>query len=391
MSCKYNNKIASSQQATLRFTIVLCLLSLLVTCAAFSNSLHNLLTTTSSHDSAKHKKRQCSAPSRMNDMQRNACTYYSRMRLNAVRDNILEGLLSKFKGNETDHQFNTDNPSTSSSRVPFVIQKIGRGNKSEIDELTRLCIDVFFNDQIDDESDTSRRVPPWKAMQLAYLRSSQSGDILARNAFKQDQKVDIIVARRVYSVPADSADGVGKNPKYVKENDYIFNEDQLSNNEGSQTKLILGDIIGYCEVIEKNFGLGGKFRSGKPRPYLANLSVSKKSRQSGVGSELLNACEEVVQEWKAGHTAIVLQVEEDNTDAIRFYKKRGWEFVYADPTCRRYDTSGFFLKESRITKYAMVKRMNSIDNGDKHISTGQGRVTRATPVQKLKSLWFVSQ
>jgi ribosomal protein S18 acetylase RimI-like enzyme len=326
-------------------------------------------------------------PLKMNDFHINVCKYYSSTRLNSIHDNILEGILSKLKGkkNECHH---IDNPSTSSTRVPFIIQKIGRGNKGEIEELTRLCIDVFFNDQNDDEFDTTRLVPPWKAVQLAYLRGSQSGDILARNAFKQDQKVDIIVARRIYSVPANAVD---KNAKYVEENDQIFNKDQLSKYEGSHTKLVLGEIIGYCEVIEKYFGLGGKFRSGKPRPYLANLSVSKKSRKSGVGSKLLNACEEVVQDWNAGHTALVLQVEEDNTDAIRFYKKRGWEFVYADPTCRRYDTSGFFLKESRITKYAMMKRMESSETGVMDNSTGQGKVAKATSVQKFKSLWFVSQ
>ncbi len=27
-------------------------------------------------------------------------------------------------------------------------------------------------------------------------------------------------------------------------------------------------------------------------------------------------------------------------------------------SCRRYDTSGFFSKESRITKYAMIKRLD---------------------------------
>ncbi|KAL7479310.1 hypothetical protein ACHAW6_005045 [Cyclotella cf. meneghiniana] len=386
MSCKYNNNIPHCQQALGCSTIVLWLFNLLLTSAAFSNSLHNIRTTASSLPSANCKENLCGVPLKMNDFQMNVCKYYSSARLNSINDNILEGILSKFK--KTTEYHNIDNPSISSTRIPFVIQKIGRGNKSEIEELTRLCIDVFFNDQHGDEFGAARRVPPWKAVQLAYLRSSQSGDILARNAFKQDQKVDIIVARRIYSAPANA---VNKNAKYVEENDQVFNKDQLSWYEGSNTKLVLGEIIGYCEVIEKNFGLGGKFRSGKPLPYLANLSVSKKSRKSGVGSELLNACEEVVQDWNAGHTVIVLQVEEDNTDAIRFYKKRGWEFVYADPTCRRYDTSGFFLKESRITKYAMMKRIESSENEVVKYSAAQGNVTKTNSLQKFKSLWFVSQ
>ena len=84
------------------------------------------------------------------------------------------------------------------------------------------------------------------------------------------------------------------------------------------------------------------------------------ARRSGVGSKLLDAAESAVRNWNAGHTEIVLQVEEDNTNAIQFYKRRGWDFVFADPTCRRYDTSGFFLRECRITKYAMIKRLDAI-------------------------------
>jgi hypothetical protein len=87
---------------------------------------------------------------------------------------------------------------------------------------------------------------------------------------------------------------------------------------------------------------------------------------------------------------MVLQVEEDNTDAIRFYKKRGWQFVYADPTCRRYDTSGFFLKESRITKYAMVKQIGSDRGITEDSPAGGERTTIKSAAEKLKKMWFVS-
>ena len=307
--------------------------------------------------------------------------------LKAVQDNVFEGILSKLSRNNEAEDRNDANPPKSSPKVPFVIQRIGRGNKKEIEELTRLCIDVFFNEQNNeiDGSTSTQIVPPWKAVQLSYLRNSQSADIFTRNAFKKNQNVDIIVARRVYSLPAGE---YGKKVKYVNQSDQIFNRDQLPRDGDERSNLVLGKIIGYCEVIEKNFGLGGKFSSDKPRPYLANLSVSKSARQSGIGSKLLDACDEVVRDWKAGHTTIVLQVEEDNTDAIRFYKKRGWEFVYADPTCRRFDTSGFFLKESRITKYAMVKQ---IDDGNDRDTSAERNTTELTPLQKVKSLWFVSQ
>lgn len=127
--------------------------------------------------------------------------------------------------------------------------------------------------------------------------------------------------------------------------------------------------------------------SENPVPYLANLSVSKAARQSGIGSKLLEVSEDVARDWDA--ELMVLQVEEDNADAIRFYKKRGWEFVYADPTCRRFDTSGFFLKESRITKYAMVKQISSNGNGSD--KTSRGKTTVKSASEELKSKWFVSQ
>ena len=82
------------------------------------------------------------------------------------------------------------------------------------------------------------------------------------------------------------------------------------------------------------------------------------------------------------------QVEEDNPNAIQFYKRRGWEFVFADPTCRRYDTSGFFLKESRITKYAMIKRLDK--NTNENDSNGDTNDDAGTSlIQKLKNSFFV--
>ena len=300
-------------------------------------------------------------------------------------------------------------------RIPFIIENIGRGEKNEIEEIVNLCIDVFFNQQEQNDvklqevfdasswdatSKTSKMtqqksIPPWKAMQLAYLRNFQTGEILARNAFNKEQFVNLIVARRVYAAPPSGTNkikirGMKKHRRVnlIDDEDdayQIFNADLLNsssttkNGDGSSATghMVAGEIIGYCEVSEKNFGLGGNYESmkqkrrntssttttpgeNKLRPYLSNLSVVDYARRSGVGSKLLDAGEAAVRNWNAGHTEIVLQVEEDNTNAIQFYKRRGWEFVFADPTCRRYDTSGFFLRECRITKYAMIKRLDAI-------------------------------
>ena len=290
----------------------------------------------------------------------------------ALQDTILDSLQSKLgdgKSNKDDDQASSMNDTK--QRVPFIIQRLGRGTKKEIEEITQLCVDVFFNEQKDD---ITNNVAPWKALQLAYLRNYQRGDILSRNTFKKDQLVDLIVARRVYSVDASSPMNANSNEIIDSDNE-IFNADCLPTGE---SKLVAGEIIGYCEMMEKKFGLGGKFEGQQPnnddmkdnddqedkeeeeklRPYLGNLSVVKYARRSGVGSRLMDEGEQIVREWDAGHTEIVLQVEEDNPSAIQFYKRRGWEYVFADPTCRRYDTSGFFLKESRITKYCMIKRLD---------------------------------
>mmetsp|Transcript_21049 Transcript_21049/g.38056 ORF Transcript_21049/g.38056 Transcript_21049/m.38056 type:complete len:383 (+) Transcript_21049:136-1284(+) len=322
----------------------------------------------------------------------------------AVQDKILEGLRMKWENNTErqtkNNSINGNNnnnqapPPSSKQQIPFIIQKIGRGTESEIEEITRVCIDVFFNEQEKDvktngEGSNKKKTAPWKALQLAYLRNSQQGDILARNAFKKNQLVDLIVARRVYSL-SDATNINGNKADIFDDESQIFNLEQLSSDKkGPGERYITGEIIGFSEVAEKKFGLGGNFETNKrskpgekPRPYLSNLSVVEYARQSGVGSKLLDACEEAVRDWNAGHKEIVLQVEEDNPNAIQFYKRRGWEFVFADPTCRRYDTSGFFLRESRITKYAMIKRLDTITNGGE---SDPG----SSFIQKLKNSFFV--
>ena len=312
-------------------------------------------------------------------------------------------------------------------RVPFVIQNIGRGKRDEIEEIVRLCIDVFFNDDKRGDDRGSGRTmttnmntmtTPWKEMQLAYLRNFQTGDILARNAFRKDQLVDLIVARRVYPV-IDGTDAstttngriVGDGGDVIDDVGRICNADALpiASSASGTTFYRTGEIIGYCEVSEKNFGLGDNYDNdngsrsrshsrsrrtkdgnGSMRPYLSNLSVVECARGSGIGSELLDACVQAVRDWNANHTEIVLQVEEDNPNAIQFYKRRGWEFVFADPTCRRYDTSGIFLRETRVTKYAMVKRLDDDDGGGTRDENEKATdVVGSQFLRRLRSSFFV--
>ncbi|KAL7543314.1 hypothetical protein ACHAWF_007366 [Thalassiosira exigua] len=336
----------------------------------------------------------------------------------AVEDGVFQGLRERFGGrggkrNGADEREETSastsseppSPPPTSPRVPFVIQRIGRGTNDEIEEITRLCVDVFFNDRGDAgevEGGDARRRPwkagtttPWKAAQLAYLRNFQYGDIVARNAFRRDRRADLVVARRVRVAP-DAASANGN--RAGADGQVVYNAEELPSGD----VYVSGDIIGYCEVSEKNFGLGGGYRSeGRRgasaggssrddlRPYLSNLSVAPFARKSGVGSRLMDACEEAVWEWDAGYAEIVLQVEEDNPAAVQFYKRRGWEFVFADPTCRRFDTSGFFLSESRVTKYAMAKSLEAKkDDGD---GGGAKEDSGSQLIRKLRNSFFVHQ
>lgn len=135
---------------------------------------------------------------------------------------------------------------------------------------------------------------------------------------------------------------------------------------GGDEDFVKHDVIGFVEVTEKQFGLGGETTNNNKRkkrrdlrPVLTNLAVHPSFRKASVGSQLLKACEVVVakdKKWKS-HDEIVLEVEDDNPNALKFYTKRGYEVVFEDPASRRYDTNGFFLQKKTCTKICMRKAL----------------------------------
>ena len=282
---------------------------------------------------------------------------------------------------------NDDSTKRGQSKVPFIIQRIGRGDEEQIEKIAAMCVDVFFNPSMSGEASrpsASKNTPAWRSLQLAYLRSAQIGDMRARRAFKKESRVDLIVARRIEQRPPaeieEHCEVMGTNNMTE-----IYNSEQLSTAENGEV-LVLGPIIGYCEVSERKFGLGKGYNDTNARPYLSNLSVIESARQSGIGSRLVDACEEAVLDWDAKHTEIALQVEEDNKSAIQFYKKRGYEYVFSDPTCKRYDTSGFFLKENKVTKFAMIKRLEN-----RRERRGEVRDDPPSLVDRLRNSFFVQK
>jgi len=71
-------------------------------------------------------------------------------------------------------------------------------------------------------------------------------------------------------------------------------------------------------------------------PYLSNLAVDKQFRRNGVGTALVEMCEDLSVEW--GHNVLFLHVEETNESAIDFYRRLG--FLQATRDMSWYDRIG---------------------------------------------------
>lgn len=184
--------------------------------------------------------------------------------------------------------------------------------------------------------------------------------------FTSDAQSDLFMARLV--VPASQAPSSRAKPLDVTKTK-IYNAKYVDNSQDDD--FVLGDVLGFVEVNEKRFRLGeqyestGSFSEGDDemlrdvRPFLSNLSVREDARKSGVGSALVDMCEDAIQKWPRQYSEIVLQVEDDNVLARKFYEKRGYTALFADPACRRFDTNGLLLRRVPTTKVAMRKLLGS--------------------------------
>jgi ribosomal protein S18 acetylase RimI-like enzyme len=145
---------------------------------------------------------------------------------------------------------------------------------------------------------------------------------------------------------------------------------------GADDDFVKGRVLGFVEVTRKPYGLPKRIQIPENRngsgadvpvkrkklnnfppayPVLTNLAVAPEARRSGVGSRLLSACEDAVLTWDPPCSDIILEVEEDNESALEWYKKRGYQMMFADPACRRYDPNGLLLRKVRCTKICMRK------------------------------------
>lgn len=265
--------------------------------------------------------------------------------------------------------------SSSSTSPPFIIEQIKSSRNDRVfQEISSVCVDAFFNDngeyqsQYNLEDDSKRRkgllgnnkfnniTPPWKVLQLKYLQELQKGD-LQRRKKTQGHKNAMFVARNV--IPA--------NKHNVQISPLLLDLNQVYNRNietlDPTLDYVKGPVIGFVEVTQRKYGLvssppgdkgGRSIVTTADRPILTNLSVRKDFRKAGVGSRLLDVCEKhIIEQWRMNE--IVLEVEEDNHRAMEFYQKRGYQLAFVDPTSRRYDTRGLWLRQVRCKRNILRK------------------------------------
>lgn len=293
----------------------------------------------------------------------------------------------KYLGGSTDD--NDDERAVERGQVPFIVERIEKARETEFREISEMCIEVFFNAPDDnDEVGASKKLSPQftKGWQLGYLRSRQYSDLRARMFMggKSSPNSDMFIARRV--VPNSPA-AQKRKLAVIDDTSTIVNGRYLPPSD--RNSYVGGEIVGFCEVSARRVGLprsvmldcddtrlyddecellddenkeeAPQLTKNEPSPYrplLTNLAVKEVARRSGVGSRLVVACEDIVaSSWDSPYAELLLQVEDDNPNAVQFYEKRGYKIMYSDPATRRYDTSGLFLKEVRSTKVLMRKSL----------------------------------
>jgi len=205
----------------------------------------------------------------------------------------------------------------------IVIRQISLDDNDELERMSKFCIDTFYGRDEDREGSLFSR--KWKDIKLAAVGKAQLLEI----SLSTDKRC-IFVAK---AVAADNSD----------------------------------EIIGCCEVIEERLDIitsptrsitlseRERRKAARPRPLIENLCVRQQYRRSGVGIALLQACEQAVQLWP-GHDEIFSQVGEDGSPAYQLFLKCGYQFLFADPTCKDMTLDdAIFAKEIVVTKLMLKK------------------------------------
>ena len=203
---------------------------------------------------------------------------------------------------------------------------------------------------------------PWKRVILGYLRAIFRSDLRWRRE-RGENTNDMFVARRI--VRADSPEAIPNSPP-------IVDFSRAFNVENDGTEYARGEVLGFCEVTERPYGISENVVEGETlsptslnpgvsqaRPLLTNLSVAKKARSCGIGGKLVEACEQIIESWRSNPTEIILEVDGDNPEALNFYAKRGYAVLFTDHARRRFVADGVLLTRERCTKICMRKNLNA--------------------------------
>ncbi|VEU41341.1 unnamed protein product [Pseudo-nitzschia multistriata] len=203
-------------------------------------------------------------------------------------------------------------------------------------------------------------------MFLAYEVKRTTGvtDVLSQPLLMEDELEGAYNMDGLRSLPAQEQAGTSRNPAGGRDDSECY---------------VRGDLLGFVEITQRPYGLGQatesssesssdvasvlegfSFNERPMRPILTNLAVLKAARKYGIGSKLLEACEEHVRKgWNMNE--IVLEVEDYNTKGLEFYRQRGYEVLFSDPASRRYDIEGFWLNKVRCRREIMRKVFSKFD------------------------------
>eukprot|EP00667_Euglena_gracilis_P026136 EG_transcript_31195 len=115
-------------------------------------------------------------------------------------------------------------------------------------------------------------------------------------------------------------------------------------------------------VFLKKFSMVGSREyepvSAAELPLMESLAVEPKYAGRGIGGQLVKNCEKTAQQW--GFDRLMLQVYSENTNAIRFYQKRGYKEVCEDNTIQRPVSASLFgIRWQEFDHKVMVKELSS--------------------------------
>eukprot|EP00536_Pseudo-nitzschia_multiseries_P014974 jgi/Psemu1/291753/fgenesh1_pg.796_\ len=270
----------------------------------------------------------------------------------------------------------------------FIIESISQTEPSGdaiYKTISNLCIDVFFKELLDPSG--KGRVNFLKEWQINYLKNLQAAD-LERRRDRYETTNEMFLAYEVKRTTG-TTDVLSQPLLMEEELRGAYNIEGLSSSsnakangnkkfmdDGSGDCFVRGDLLGFVEITQRPYGLGQAVESSSSdtasvlegfsfnerpmRPVLTNLAVLKAARQYGIGSKLVEACEEHVRNgWNMNE--IVLEVEDYNTKGLEFYRQRGYEVLFSDPASRRYDIQGFWLNKVRCRREIMRKVFSKFD------------------------------